>query len=156
MSETIQIIHYVAIDQDGRATGFWEDGRARPEAALPIPEEAWLRWREAPDLFRWDWEAEAVVPCGPPPPGVQAYQLAIDAHVQATARGRGYNDAASCASYVSSSNPQWAAEAQAFVGWRDAVYVAAFTALGAVQAGEMAPPSVEDFIASLPEMVWPA
>lgn len=156
MSETIERYGYVAVDGDGRAIGFWEDEIPRPETALQVLEEEFLRWRETPGLYRWDWEAEAVVACDPPPPGVPAYQQAIDAHVQATARSRGYNDANSCASYVADPNPAWAAEAAAFIAWRSAVYGAAFTALAAVQAGEMPPPSVEEFVASLPAMVWPA
>jgi len=108
------------------------------------------------------WEAQRIVdvPAGVmtlwPAPTQADYQAAIEALVQATARSRSYDDAASCAGYVASTVPTWRAEAEAFVAWRDGVYIAAFTALAAVQAGEMAPPSVEAFVASLPAMVWPA
>ncbi|MDB5415304.1 MAG: hypothetical protein JWR10_3639 [Rubritepida sp.] len=109
-----------------------------------------------------DWESlRATTPEGMPVLGedpaltVTDYQLAVDAHVQATARARSYNGAATCASYVTSTEPAWRAEAAAFVAWRDAVYVAVFGALAAVQAGG-APPSIDALITSLPAMVWPA
>ena len=77
---------------------------------------------------------------------------AIDAHVEAQARALQYNSAAHLASYVASSVPEWAAEAQAFVGWRDQVWQAAIDMLADAEASGEAP-SVEDVIAALPD--WP-
>ena len=49
---------------------------------------------------------------------------------------------------------EWAAEAQAFVAWRDAVWQAALGLLADAQAsGDV--PSVEDALAALPEIDWP-
>ena len=77
---------------------------------------------------------------------------AIDAYVEAQAKALDYNSAAHLASYIASSVPEWAAEAQAFVAWRDQVWQAAIAMLADAEAsGE--PPSVEDVIAALPE--WP-
>jgi len=74
---------------------------------------------------------------------------AIDASVENVARGLGYNSAAHCASYVASTVPEWKSEAESFVAWRDAVWVAAFASQAAAQAsGET--PSVEDVLAALP------
>lgn len=84
-----------------------------------------------------------------------AMTAAIDAIVEATARARSYNSAAHLASYVASTVPAWAAEAQAFVAWRDAVWLAAITALGTAQTSGIAP-SREELIASLPQIVWPS
>lgn len=78
---------------------------------------------------------------------------AIDAFVETQARRLGYNSAAHCASYVASTVPDWAAEAQAFVAWRDAVWLAAFTGLSEVAAGKPLP-SVEEAVARLP--LWKA
>jgi hypothetical protein len=80
---------------------------------------------------------------------------AIDGHVEATARARGYNSAASCASYVMSTNAGWAAEAEAFVAWRDGVWSAAFALFAAVEAGTEAVPTVDALIAGLPAIAWP-
>lgn len=82
-------------------------------------------------------------------------RAAIDRHVEDVAAARGYNGAASCASYATSTNPAWAAEAARFVAWRDAVWVAAFATLAAVKAGTEAPPTVEALIAGLPVIDWP-
>jgi len=74
---------------------------------------------------------------------------AIDAHVEDRAKALGYNSAAHCASYVASTVQAWADEAAAFVAWRDAVWIAAFTHQGEVEAGN-APPTVEAALAALP------
>lgn len=74
----------------------------------------------------------------------------INEQVEAYARSKGYNDAASFASYVPSTVEAWAAEAKAFVEWRDAVWVSAYSQMAAVQQG--APlPTAEELLASLPQ-----
>jgi hypothetical protein len=93
----------------------------------------------------------------PPPPTPEqmqaGYTAAIEAHVEATARARGYTSAVSCATYAASTIPAWQAEGAAFVAWRDDVWTAALAMLAAVQAGGAIP---ESPIAGLPEMEWPA
>jgi len=79
----------------------------------------------------------------------------VDRHIEATAKARGYNSAASLASYVPSTNAAWAAEAGAFVAWRDAVWAHAIAALEDVQAGTRAVPDAAELIAELPEIAWP-
>lgn len=91
----------------------------------------------------------------PAPPTLADYQAAIEAHVEATARERGYSSAVSCASYVGSTVPAWAAEAAAFVVWRDQIWLEVFQALAAVQQGA-APPTIAGLIARFPAMEWPA
>jgi hypothetical protein len=84
------------------------------------------------------------------------YAEAIQAHIDATAHARGYGNGALLASYVASSVPAWAAEAQTFIKWRDAVWLAAYGLLGAVKAGEAAAPDLPVLIGNLPAIVWPA
>lgn len=90
-----------------------------------------------------------------PPPVEKDYAEAIQAHVDAAAISRRYDSGNSLATYVSSSNPDWAAEAQAFVAWRDAVWAYAYVELDKVLAGEREQPSVEAFVGELPELMWP-
>jgi len=98
-------------------------------------------------------ELAALAPPPPTPEQMQAaYTAAIEAHVEATARARGYTSAVSCATYAASTIPAWQAEGAAFVAWRDAVWTAALAMLAAVQAGGAIP---ESPIAGLPEMEWP-
>ncbi len=76
---------------------------------------------------------------------------AIDAHVEAQARALGYNSAAHIAGYAASTVPGWAAEAAAFIAWRDAVWLAAYGAQTAhAEAGTL--PQAEALLAGLP--VW--
>lgn len=72
---------------------------------------------------------------------------AVEAHVEAQARALGYSGAAQLASYAASTVPDWAAEARAFVAWRDAVWLAV-QAEGADTAQPLARP--EDILARLP------
>lgn len=84
------------------------------------------------------------------------YRSAIQAHVDATARARDYDGGVSCASWVASTNPAWAEEAQAFVAWRDAVWAHVFGELAKVEAGQREQPTVAALLDELPAMTWPA
>lgn len=85
---------------------------------------------------------------------VERFRAAIQSHVDASAIAKNYDSGNSLASYVSSTNPEWASEATAFVAWRDAVWAYAYAELDRVMAGEREQPSVEDFIGELPVIVW--
>ncbi|MCP4560058.1 MAG: hypothetical protein GY873_07930 [Bosea sp.] len=63
---------------------------------------------------------------------VDDYRRAIQALIDSQAPGRSYDSGLTCASYVGSTNPVWTAEAQAFVAWRDAVWVYAYAELAKV------------------------
>lgn len=96
------------------------------------------------------------VELGPvPQPGLEAYRTAIQIHVDATAQQRSYDSGITCASYVGSTNAAWAAEAQAFVAWRDAVWAHAYTELAKVEGGARPQPSVAEILAELPVIAWP-
>ena len=86
---------------------------------------------------------------------METVTAAIDAHVEETARSRNYNSAAALAGYVASTVEPWAAEAQAFVAWRDGVWQTAFAMLAEVQAGERAAPSPAEAVAEIPDITWP-
>lgn len=90
----------------------------------------------------------------PQPPNGDDYRHAIQRLIDAQAQSRRYDNGNSLATYVTSSNPDWAAEAQAFVNWRDAVWVYAYTELDKVLSGEREQPSVEDFLKELPKIAW--
>lgn len=87
---------------------------------------------------------------------IASFQAAIQYHVDITAQQRGYDGGNSLAGYVVSTNPAWAAEAQAFVAWRNAVWLHAYADLDKVTSGQRAVPTIDGFIAELPAMVWPA
>lgn len=89
-----------------------------------------------------------------PPLTQDDYAASIQSHIDWTAQSRGYADGAVLASYITSTIPVWQAEAAAFVPWRDAVWVSAYTALAAMQGGA-APPTIGALIAGLPPITWP-
>jgi len=87
----------------------------------------------------------------------EAFRQAVQAHVDVTAQSRMYENGMSLAGYVSSAVPQWQAEAQAFVAWRDSVWLFVFGLLAQIEANEAEPPeSPAALVALLPAMEWPA
>lgn len=101
----------------------------------------------------------------PPPPAptpeqvIAGYEAALLAHIDAvagTASGTAYRSGDRCASFAASTNALWAAEAAAFIAWRDGVHEAAEAMLAAVMAEEAEPPeSPAAYIATLPAITWP-
>lgn len=92
----------------------------------------------------------------PRTPQLADYEAAIDGLLDAAARSRGYKSEASILSYAVSANPAWSAEAQAFAAWRDAVWLAAYSLLAAVNAGQTEAPTVSELVESIPAIKWPA
>jgi hypothetical protein len=91
----------------------------------------------------------------PPPLGLDDYRQSIEAHVDGVAQSRDYSSAVSLASYTSSSNPLWKAEADVFVVWRDDVWAYALTELPKVLNAERPQPTLQEMIDELPVIVWP-
>jgi len=83
------------------------------------------------------------------------YANAIQAHVDTTAKAKGYADGVALAGYSTSTIPAWAAEAQAFIAWRDQIWIYAYTELAKVQAGQREAPTIAGIIGELPSIVWP-
>lgn len=107
----------------------------------------------------WDEVAGEFIRPEPEPeplPGEDAYQAALEAHVDAVASEKRYGGAVAIATYSNSTIPQWKAEADAFIAWRDRVYVYAIAELGKVTTGERSQPTVAEFIAELEPIEWPA
>lgn len=92
----------------------------------------------------------------PPSPTLAdaAAQLAIDvqAWLDTTARGNGYDSIASCISYRGSSVAQWGADATAALAWRDAVWLAAYQwQQNAMTSPPATVPTSAEVIADLPQ-----
>lgn len=83
------------------------------------------------------------------------YAAAIQAHVDDIAKARGYADGVALAGYSTSTIPTWAAEAEAFIQWRDTVWIYAYTELAKVQGGQRSVPTIDGLIAELPVIKWP-
>jgi hypothetical protein len=91
----------------------------------------------------------------PLPPIITDYENAIQNLVDSTAREKQFRDGVTLASYTASTKPKWAAEAQAFVAWRDDVWFYAYGELAKVQAGERPQPTVEQFLTEIAPIAWP-
>lgn len=68
---------------------------------------------------------------------------------------RGYDSIATISSYITSSNIQWKAEADAFIAWRDSVFEYAYNIQSQVQLGQISVPTIEEFISNVPILEWP-
>ena len=80
---------------------------------------------------------------------------ALEKEINDKAAEKSYSSGVSCASYKDSTNPQWAAEANIFIVWRDSVYSYAYDYLSKAQSGKIKNPSIENFIAGVPVISWP-
>lgn len=145
----------------GNDAQLWSAGDAAYVPATDAGYIAWLSDQEAPSPHYVADEqtlARLMKRLGLASPIVSAddYAEAIEAHADAVARSRQYRDADRLASYVNSGNAVWAAEANAFGAWRDAVWVYAYTQIAAVQAGQRPQPSIAGLISELPVISWPS
>jgi len=119
--------------------------------------EAWVQNDAAQIGWSHDGE-EFIAPPAPeePLPTVEMYQNAIQATVDAAAQSKQFNDGVTLASYKDSTNPIWAAQATAFIAWRDQVWAYSYAQLAEVEAGQREQPSIADFIVELPAIEWSA
>lgn len=144
-------VHRRVVHPGSVVAGEWvaTDMTNEPPAVQQAAADAWTE--EVVAEYRARIEADAVVL----PPTVEDYRAAIQSHVDATAQSRRYDGGTSLASYASSSNAAWAAEAQAFIQWRDDVWIYTYAELDSVTAGEREQPTVEAFLGELPTIAWP-
>ncbi len=85
---------------------------------------------------------------------MEIFEREIQAMVDATARQKQFRDGVTLASYVASTNAEWATQAQAFIAWRDQIWAYCYAELAKVQAGEREQPTIADFMTEL-EMKFP-
>lgn len=104
-------------------------------------------------------EAGRPVLVDPPAPTdeqvVAGYVYALEAHYDAVARGRRYDNRLTCALRAGYPGP-FQAEGSAFAVWMDEQNAYAYEQLALVQAGDRDQPSHAELIAELAPMVWPA
>lgn len=105
----------------------------------------------------WAWDAGAMRWVSTPTPAALlnaaklAYEGAAQALLDSTAQAWGYDSAVSACSYGLSTVPQFKAEAQALLAWRDALWQAAYALEAQVVAGSVPlPASPAAFLALLP------
>jgi hypothetical protein len=114
---------------------------------------------EAMNRFVADYPADGgVIPPYNPAsaiPTITDYENAIQNLVDETAREKQFRDGVTLASYIGSTIPRWAAEAMAFVAWRDNVWRYSYGELAKFQAGQRPQPTVEKFLEEIARIAWP-
>lgn len=90
-----------------------------------------------------------------PAPTIKEYQDAVQAMLDSQARERNYDGILSLCSYVTSTNPTFAAEAAAGIAGRDGAWSTCYQALADVQNNLRPAPTVEDLLLEIPAIIWP-
>lgn len=143
--------------------GFFDDELhpSLPADAVPITAEqhgAMLHGQSAGQIIQPNSNGGPEL-VDPPRPSdselVYALTAAVQSHLDAEARTRNYDGILSLCTYATSTNATFAAEGQAGVEWRDAVWAACYTTMRAVKDGNRPVPTAIELIAELPAMVWP-
>jgi hypothetical protein len=83
-----------------------------------------------------------------------ALEVAVQAHLDAAANARGYDNIVSACSYAAAVNA-FQSEGLAYLNWRAAVWQYCYSVLADVQAGNRVAPTASDLIAELPTLVLP-
>jgi hypothetical protein len=99
-------------------------------------------------------EAEFEASRAPAPLTAEDYVIAVQAHLDAAARYRNYDDIVSACSYAGAPNP-FQAEAQAFITWRGKVWEKCYSIMDDVESGKRTAPTIAGLIAELPALVLP-
>lgn len=86
---------------------------------------------------------------------ITSVSLAVQAHLDSTARTHNYDSMLSLCTYATSLDPVFAAEAQAGVEWRDACWRQCYKILADVKAGKIVAPTAEELLMALPVISWP-
>lgn len=153
---------YVTVDDNGFPNGFWDLAAYPADAKIEVPKKAIeLTRQQYDDIYvnrlarKLEQGRFVVVSVAEPLPTVEQYRRAIQTLIDAKAKGLQYDSGATLASYVNSTIEKWATEAQAFVAWRDAVWLYALAELDKVKNGDREQPSIEEFLAELPAFEWP-
>lgn len=147
-------------------TGLCEVGTGNPDAVFTENPDGTVKYirdfyesigmtlMEVEEAYNGAWYAAGKAPAAPPEKIIKGYEEAVQSYLDATAQAKGYDSTYTCLSYLSSTDETWHREANIFNAWRDSVWRKCHEVLNAVLAGELAPPTVEELIAQLPQIVW--
>lgn len=94
-------------------------------------------------------------------PALSDYTDALDDLLDAVAASKGYGGkliapTISLASYDNDPNPVFAAQATAFKAYRSAIWTMCYSIMAQVYGGQIPQPTVDELVAMMPPMEWPA
>ena len=116
-----------------------------PAGAVQVPQRPGT-------FYTWDTAASAWV--ADIAPALLSLEQKVQQYLDQKAQAKGYDSAASCISYLNSSNATWKADAIAMNTWRDDVWNFCFTNEASVKAGTTPLPTSTQLIAALPAAPW--
>lgn len=137
-----------ALQWDG--LGGWIERRGQPDELINVLPD-WAVQAE----YAWTVHHNGVMNPPIPPITVNDFVMAIRTHFSSVAQEKQFDGEVSIATYVTSLNPQWKAEADAFIAWRDSCWEYAYQEFAKFQNGQRPMPPIADFIAELPTITWP-
>lgn len=85
---------------------------------------------------------------------IATYTAALTRHLDETAQSKRYDDRISCMARAGFSGP-FQAEATAFAIWADTCNALGYQIMAEVLAGQRELPTIDEFLALMPEMEWP-
>lgn len=86
---------------------------------------------------------------------IASYTAALDDFIDDTAKADRWDNRITCVMRAGYPN-LWQAKGVAFGTWMDACYALAYQIMAEVQAASRSLPTIEEFLAEMPVMIWPA
>ncbi len=118
----------------------------------PTPPEGKAAVRDGYELENGEWKAKWIF-VDPPAPTLADFDAAMEEHLTDERFTRGYTTREPDV-YLNSQVPRWASDARDWIAHRDEVMLYALEIMNAVEAGTREPPTLEEFKAGLPQIVW--
>ena len=107
-------------------------------------------------FLNWAVDNEPALPAGPTfEQRASAILAAVDAHLNAAARTKGYDSILTAALRAALPVSPFHADGVAFGTWMDLVYAKCYEVLAQVKAGAIAEPKADELLAMLPELQLP-
>lgn len=94
---------------------------------------------------------EIVVPEKTAEEQIAEITVAVQKYLDSAVQVLNYDNGFACASYATSSEPKFRKEAESYILWRDKVWTKCYALLDEYEVGEIAMPSVEEVLSSLPK-----
>lgn len=127
-----------------------------PDDLLDVPTELWASLQGKPLEVGPDGMPREKVLTPPTQEQRKAALLAaVDEHLNAAARARGYDDRNTFYMRAAATGSPFQTEGIAFALWMDAVYAKCYEVLAAVQSGAITEPTREELLALLPVLTLP-
>lgn len=101
----------------------------------------------------WLWDGVTLTPPPQPIPTQAEYIAAAEAHYDAVAKAKHYDDRYTCALRAGYAGP-FQTEGQAFATWMDECNALGYRIMGEVLAGTRPQPTIGEFLAMLPGAPW--